>query len=67
MLADDARYQDFRALRERHVVYCNLKASAFRELSPMHPDLLLADLINVFHPELSDSSYRPTFYHLLTK
>lgn len=67
MLADDARYQDFRALRERHVVYCNMKASAFRELSPMHPDLLLADLINVFHPELSDSSYRPTFYHLLTK
>lgn len=67
MLADDARYQDFRALRERHVVYCNLKASAFRELSPMHPDLLLADLINVFHPELSDSSYRSTFYHLLTK
>ena len=67
MLADDARYQDFRALRERHVVYCNLKASAFRELSPMHPDLLLADLINVFHPELSDNSYRPTFYHLLTK
>jgi iron complex transport system substrate-binding protein len=65
--ADDARYEDFRAFRERHVVYCNIKASALRELSPMHPDLLLADLIHAFHPESSDSTYQPTFYHLLKK
>lgn len=67
MLALDSRYADFRAFREHHVVYCNLKTSALRELSPMHPDLLLADLIHAFHPELSDSTYQPTFYHLLTR
>ena len=62
LLADDARYADFRAFRDRHVVYCNLKQTAFRELSPMHPDWLLSDLIYAFHPELMPPGYQPRFY-----
>lgn len=62
MLSEDARYGDFRAFRERHVVYCNLKQSAYRELSPMHPDWLLGDFIYAFHPELMPEGYQPKFY-----
>ena len=62
MLDVDDRYADFAAFRNRHVVCCDLKASAFRELSPMHPDLLLSDFVYAFHPELMPADYRPTFY-----
>ncbi len=62
MLDVDDRYADFAAFRNHHVVCCDLKQSAFRELSPMHPDLLLSDFIYAFHPELLPADYRPTFY-----
>ena len=62
MLAGDDRYADFEAFRNHHVVYCNLKTSAYRELSPMHPDWLLSDFIFAFHPELMPSDYEPKFY-----
>ena len=62
MLAGDARYADFLAFQNRHVVYCNLKTSAYRELSPMHPDWLLSDFIFAFHPELMPADYEPKFY-----
>ena len=65
MLADDARYGDFQSFRDRHVIYCNLKQTAFRELSPMHPDWLLSDLIYAFHPELMPTGYKPRFYRTM--
>lgn len=63
----DARYDDFRAFRERHVIACNIKQSAFRERTPMHPDLLLSDFIFAFHPELMPADYQPTFYKRLNE
>lgn len=62
MLAGDDRYADFQAFCVQHVVYCNLKTSAYRELSPMHPDWLLSDFIYAFHPELMPADYQPHFY-----
>lgn len=62
--AQDARYADFRAFREKGVIYCNMREKAYYENMPMEPDLLLADFIKVFHPELLPD-YKPVYYHLL--
>lgn len=62
--AQDARYADFRAFREKGVIYCNMREKAYYENMPMEPDLLLADFIKVFHPELLPD-YEPVYYHLL--
>lgn len=62
--ASDGRYADFRAFRERKVVYCNMKQTPFYESMPMEPDVVLADLIHIFHPDLLPH-HSPVYYHLL--
>lgn len=64
LVAEDARYGDFRAFREKGVIYCNLRETAFYELMPIHPDWILADLIAIIHPDLLPD-HKPYFYHLL--
>ena len=63
--ASEPRNELFRAFRERKVIYCNMKQTPYYELAPMMPDVLLADLIAIFHPELMPDDYQPTFYRLL--
>lgn len=63
--ASEPRNKLFRAFRERKVIYCNMKQTPYYELSPMQPDVLLADLIAIFHPALMPQDYQPTFYRLL--
>ncbi|MDU1903382.1 MAG: ABC transporter substrate-binding protein [Dysgonomonas sp.] len=60
----DSRYIDFKAFRERKVVYCNLRQKPFYEKAPVEPEVVLADLIKAFHPELLPD-YQPTYYELL--
>lgn len=62
--AADSRYADFRAFRERHVLYCNMKQTPFYESMPMEPDMVLADLIHAFHPSLLPD-HQPVYYSLL--
>ena len=62
--ASDSRYADFRAFREHHVLYCNMKQTPFYECMPMEPHLVLADLIHAFHPNLLPD-YTPVYYSLL--
>ena len=63
--ASDARYADFRAFREKKVVYCNMTQRPYYERMPMEPDKVLADLIHVFHPDLLPADYKPSYYDLL--
>ena len=63
--ASEPRNELFRAFREKKVIYCNMKQTPYYELSPVQPDVLLADLIAIFHPELMPADYQPTFYRLL--
>jgi len=60
----DSRYSDFKAFKERRVVYCNLRQKPFYEKAPVEPEVILADLIKAFHPELLPD-YQPTYYELL--
>ena len=63
--ASEPRNELFRAFREKKVIYCNMKQTPYYELSPVTPDVLLADLIAIFHPELMPADYQPTFYRIL--
>lgn len=63
----DPRYKDFRAYREKGVIYCNQREKGFYESSPTQPHLVLKDLVKIFHPTLVEEDYKGTFYTLLEK
>jgi iron complex transport system substrate-binding protein len=56
-LAEDPRYWSFAPLRNGNIYNHNAKENAslandFFESGPAHPDVVLADMIKIFHPEL---------------
>jgi iron complex transport system substrate-binding protein len=63
--ASEPRNELFKAFKERKVVYCNMKRTPYYEISPVKPDVLLKDFVAIFHPELVEKNYQPTFYQLL--
>ncbi len=62
--ATDSRYRDFRAYKNRNVIYCNLRNVPFYENTPMEPEVILADLIKIFHPELLPD-HKSVYYYKL--
>ncbi len=60
----DARYKDFDAWKNHGVIYCNMREVPFYESMPVEPEVVLADLISVFHPDLLPD-HEPVYYHLL--
>ena len=65
--ASEPRNELFKAFREHKVIYCNMKQTPYYEISPMQPDVLLKDFVAIFHPEVVEKDYQPTFYRLLEK
>lgn len=63
--AEDARYADLFAFRNKGVIYCNMREKPFYENMPVQPDVVLSDLIHIFHPELLPADYSPVYYELL--
>lgn len=63
--ASEPRNELFKSFKERKVIYCNMKDTPYYEISPVKPDVLLKDFVAIFHPELVESDYKPTFYYLL--
>ena len=63
--ASEPRNELFKAYKERKVIYCNMKQTPYYEISPVEPDVLLKDFVAIFHPELVEPDYQPTFYYLL--
>lgn len=60
----DPRYADFRAFKDQGVIYCNMREKPFYESMPTEPELVLADLLHIFHPDLLPE-HKPVYYHLL--
>ena len=60
----DPRYADFRAFKKRGVIYCNMRDTPFYESMPTEPEVVLADLLHIFHPELLPD-HEPVYYTLL--
>jgi iron complex transport system substrate-binding protein len=63
--ASEPRNELFKAFREKHVIYCNMKQTAYYESTPVEPDVVLKDLLAIFHPELVEKDYKPKYYQLL--
>ena len=61
---EDNRYTDFDAWKKHGVIYCNMKEVPFYEKMPVEPEVVLADFIHVFHPEILPD-HKPGYYHLL--
>lgn len=60
----DNRYTDFDAWKKQGVIYCNMKEVPFYEKMPVEPEVVLADFIHVFHPDILPE-HTPGYYHLL--
>ena len=63
--SSEPRNELFKAYKERKVIYCNMKQTPYYEIAPVMPDVLLKDFVAIFHPELIEKDYQPTFYYLL--
>ena len=59
--AEDSRYADFKAFRTGSIIECNIREKPYYEQSAMKPDVILADYIHFFHPELLPD-YQTEFY-----
>lgn len=59
-----APYAHFEAFQKKRIYACNTGRIRYYEEFPLHPDYLLQDFIQIFHPELL--SGRPLrYYHLM--
>ena len=63
--SSEPRNELFKAFKEKHVIYCNMKQTPYYEETPVHPDWLLEDLVAIFHPDLVAADYVPRYYQLL--
>lgn len=62
--AEDVRYADFQAFKKKQVIYCNMSEKPFYESMPVEPEVVLADLIAIFHPQLLPD-HTPRYYERL--
>jgi len=53
MASDHPISKEFNAYKNHQVYACNTHIIPFYEETPFHPERLLADLLQIFHPELS--------------
>ncbi len=58
---EDERYATFKAFETGNVLVCNLREIPYREESGIRPDVILADYICHFHPNLLPD-YKPVFW-----
>lgn len=65
--ANDARYKRFKPWNERHIVGCNTLRTPFYEETPFHPDKLLEEFVQTFHPELRASDFSAKYIAPLTE
>lgn len=48
------------------MIYCNMRQKPFYESMPAEPEIVLADMIKVFHPEILPD-HEPIYYDILKK
>ena len=61
-------YPLFDAFKNHQIIVCDILLTGYFEQSQCEPDLLLADFIYFFHPELLKGEwegYEPKYYHLV--
>jgi iron complex transport system substrate-binding protein len=61
---EDARYSDFKAFRDKKVIVCNTLKKPFYQKGLLEPQIILSDLIKIFHPELLPG-HQNKYYELI--
>jgi hypothetical protein len=61
---EDERYATMDAYKKGRVIFCNFAKTPYRELAGVQPQLLLADFVKAFHPELLPH-YHAKYYQLI--
>lgn len=64
LLRENELHASFRAFKEKKVLFCNISKTRYFEKAQYEPDVMLADFIFCFHPELLPD-YQPVYYKLL--
>lgn len=54
-------YTNFKAFRSQQVYAINTSTKPYYEEGPMEPDVILSDLVHIFHPEVLPH-YKPKYY-----
>jgi iron complex transport system substrate-binding protein len=54
-------YKNFKAYKDKNIFTLNSGRTPYYEVGPMEPDVVLADLVSIFHPELLPG-YKPKYY-----
>ena len=54
-------YQNFDAFKHKNVFAVNSALTPYYEAGPLEPDVILADLVHIFHPEILHN-YKPQYY-----
>ena len=49
---ENSNYTLFDAYKKRNIYICNMGKVPYSEELPIHPDLILKDMVRIFHPEL---------------
>ena len=60
--SDFKQYSSFKPFKDKNIWVCDVNKVPYFELTSFHPEMLLADFISIFHPEMSHAR---TFYHPL--
>lgn len=68
LAAQDSKYTLFDAYKNHKIIVCDIIPTGYFEQSQLEPDILLADFIHFFHPEMLTGEwegYEPKYYHLV--
>lgn len=59
--ADDERFTELKAFREKQVFYCNAAETDYFGDGVVEPHVILRDLMHIFYPDFS-SGYQPVYF-----
>lgn len=62
---DNSIYALFDAYKNHKIIVCDIQETGYFETSQIEPDILLADFIYFFHPEVIPGDYVPKYYKLM--
>jgi len=62
--AENIHYKEFEAFNQRKILFCNTHTQPYYEQGILEPDVILADLISILHPDLL-AEHRNKYYKLL--
>ncbi len=63
---ENEQYAMFQAFKMHKVIHCNTQKISYYEQGVMEPDVILADLVKVFHPNLLPE-HNPVYFQLMSK